>query len=314
MKASVWERIPERGSIGALRLALWLLNTCGYGVARLVAYPVALYFFLTGTISRRASMDYLRRLHLKFPESVGRPGLWKSYLHHLNFAFNILDRLWLWQGEVGRFRFSGHGLDYLKPGDGKGGLLIGAHIGSFDAMRLSVDKRYKINVVLYRANARKFNQLLKLLNPRAEINVIEIDPEDFHSAFQIQERIEAGEMVALLGDRPTPMGKQRNAWISFLGEPAPFPQSCWVLAGLLGCPVYLTVGVRTGRLRYRFFAEPIADRVVLPRGNREAALRGYMEKYVRRLEQVCAQYPYQWFNFFDVWNKPAADAASEGKP
>jgi predicted LPLAT superfamily acyltransferase len=43
--------------------------------------------------------------------------------------------------------------------------------------------------------------------------------------------------------------------------------------------------------------------VVLPRKDREAALREHVQRYVERLEHYCRLQPDNWFNFYDFWSK-----------
>jgi len=42
----------------------------------------------------------------------------------------------------------------------------------------------------------------------------------------------------------------------------------------------------------------LAERVVLPRKNRQQALSEYAQRYADKLEYYCQKNPYNWFNFF----------------
>ena len=305
MKPPLWAKIPERGSQWGIRLVLFLLNTVGYGVAMLTLLPIAGYFFVTGRAARGASLAYLQRLHQVHPEVSGPPSLWKSYLHHLHFALTLLDRLWLWQGKLEKFHFQEHGRQYLQRQDGKGMLLLGAHLGSFDALRtFALAEGFKIHIVMHRGHAQKINAVINALHPNTNLRVIELKPGDMEMVFALKDYVERGEMIAMVGDRIPPYAKQRVTWLPFLGEKAPFPQHAWLLASLLECPVCLTIGLRTGHRQYSVFAEPLAERVELPRLEREQHLQHYITQYVRRLEELCCTYPYQWFNFYDFWSLP----------
>jgi predicted LPLAT superfamily acyltransferase len=297
--------MPERGSLWGIRLVLFLLNTVGYGVAVLTLFPIVGYFFLTGRTARRASLAYLRRLHQVHPEVNGPPSLWKSYRHHLHFALTILDRVWLWQGKLEKFRFHEEGRHYIQRQDSKGALLLGAHMGSFDALRvLAFTEGFTVHVVMHRGHAQKINAVMNTLHPRTNLRVLELTPGDMEMIFTLKGYVERGEMIAILGDRMPPHAKQRVTWLPFLGKIAPFPQHAWLLASLLECPVYLTIGLRTGYRQYRVCAEPLVERVDLPRHAREERLQGYITQYARRLEELCCAYPYQWFNFYDFWSLP----------
>jgi predicted LPLAT superfamily acyltransferase len=72
------------------------------------------------------------------------------------------------------------------------------------------------------------------------------------------------------------------------------------LAALLGCPVYLLFCLREGEV-YRLYVERFGDRIVLPREDRDAALRCQIGRYAGRLEHYVMKTPFQWYNFFDFW-------------
>nr|RAV92930.1 hypothetical protein DBT53_10615 [Aerococcus mictus] len=59
--------------------------------------------------------------------------------------------------------------------------------------------------------------------------------------------------------------------------------------------------------------EPFADRIELPRANRERAIQASVERFATRLETHLRIAPLQWFNFFDFWRpggmEPPADVA-----
>jgi predicted LPLAT superfamily acyltransferase len=277
----------------------------GYRVASLSLIPIAGYFFLTGHAARCASVAYLARLYCTHPELRGWPSLWKSYLHHRQFALTLLDRLWLWQGKLEKFHFQAYGRQYLQRQDGKGMILLGAHLGSFDALRTyALAEGLKIHIVMHRGHAQKINAVLNALHPNTNLRVIELTPGDMEMVFTLKHYVERGEMIAMVGDRIPPYAKQRVTWLPFLGDKAPFPQHAWLLASLLECPVCLTIGLRTGHRQYSVFAEPLAERVELPRLEREQRLQDYMTPYVQRLEELCSTYPDQWFNFYDFWSLP----------
>ena len=89
----------------------------------------------------------------------------------------------------------------------------------------------------------------------------------------------------------------------FLGATAPFPIGPWVLAAVLGVPVFLMWPTAEGR-GFRVCFEHFRDRITLPRKNREAALQVLATEFAARLEAQVRRTPLQWFNFFDFWARP----------
>ncbi len=111
----------------------------------------------------------------------------------------------------------------------------------------------------------------------------------------------------MVADRTSVRFRQRSVYADFLGEPAPFPEGPFILAHLLGCPVYLLFCLKLDG-RYRIILEPFASPLKLPRASRQAALREAAQRYAERLEHYCLLAPHQWFNFFDFWRQ-AEDAS-----
>ena len=165
-------------------------------MGRTLIAPLVAYFVAFAPAARRASRDYLKR--------VGLPhDLRAVFAHCLRFGHCTLDRLFWALGESTRFQVTCTGREHL---DGlvaarRGALLVGAHLGSFEAMRgMAARQAMPLNIVGYFKNARLVNGVLERLNPDAATRVIGVEPGvDF--VLKLKERIEAGELVALLADR-----------------------------------------------------------------------------------------------------------------
>ena len=302
MSTAAWSNLPERGSLWGIRSVLFTLDFLGYRVASLMLIPIAAYFFATGGKSRRTSLNYLGRLHRHHPATPPAT-FWQAYLHHLEFARILLDRMLIWQGRTARFHFVTQGKELLQKKGRSGALLVGAHMGSFDALRsLAMGLENRVHVIMFRAHAQRINRVMQELNPATNLRVIELEPGDLNGVLELKDCLDRGEHVALLADRHAPGPKERVVLASFLGEPAVFPQSPWILASLLECPVHLTMAFRTGPRAYRILVEPLTERVILPRRQREDCILPHATAFARRLEELCCQYPRQWFNYYDFWN------------
>src|SRR5712692_1427735 len=91
-----WAQLPERGTPAMLRLINWIAVRIGRWAARLLLYPITLYFLISAHVARRVSREYLGRVR-------GRPAHWWHVFHHFHcFAATILDRLYLVKGEFQR--------------------------------------------------------------------------------------------------------------------------------------------------------------------------------------------------------------------
>jgi predicted LPLAT superfamily acyltransferase len=293
-----WLSVAERGSVLGIRLIAWLATAFGRTPARWVLRAVALYYFLFHASARRASAEYLARIH-------GRASHAMIYAHVLRFAEAALDRAFIVTGKFGYFEVTQTGHHWLTDlvAAGRGAILLGAHLGSFEAMRMQGDRDgLRINFLGYFRNARMINAALRQLNPTATARLIPIDPADFTFVLRIKERTDRGEFVAILGDRVGPDG--RGATVDFLGGKADFPTGVYMLASILKCPIYLTFGLYRAPNRYELFCEPFEERALLPREGREEALRAYAQRFATRLEHFVRLAPDNWFNFHSFWRKP----------
>jgi len=290
-----WFQISERGSVAGIWFLVVLSTIFGRMPARAFLRILVPYYVLIHGTAREASRGYLQRLR-------GEASLLAVHDHILRFAQCTLDRLFFVRGIIEPFEVHSHGEEHLRElfRERRGAILLGAHLGSFEAMQRMADSReMPIHVVGYFRNAKMFNAALNRLNPRSKARLIEFDPESIDFVLKIREIIEGGGLVAILGDRTRPGG--RSATVSFLGELAHFPTGAYLLASVLKCPVYLTFGLHTPPNRYDLYCELFSERIKLPRRGRKAALREQAQRFAERLEHYCRLAPDNWFNFYEFW-------------
>ena len=158
-----WAALPERGTPGALRFILWFAARVGRTSMRFLLYPIAAYFAATAHPARLASLDYLRRVHSRAPH------WWNVFGHFYCFATTILDRVYLLRSDFSRFSITIHGRDLLhrQLETGKGCVLLGSHLGSFEVLRaLGVSQqRFPIKVLMDIDHNQNLTSFLDALNP-----------------------------------------------------------------------------------------------------------------------------------------------------
>lgn len=291
-----WQAKPEAGSDFAVRLLLATVAVLGRRFAEFVLWFVSAYFVATRADARRASASYLPRVGV-------RPHWWNSLRHIHTFACVALHRFFFVQNRTEGFELRKIGMEPLDAlAEAKGGVvLLGAHFGSFEALRAGARTQSpaRVNVVMDQRNARMIRKFLSAAAPDDGLAILEVGEGAADLLLRARACVERGEQVAVLADRvgDTP----RHVRVPFLGGEASFPQGPFLLAASLRCPVFLTVGIYRGGGRYDLVAEKLAEQVLLPRGDRQAALEGYVRAYANRLETLLQSAPYNWFNFFDFW-------------
>lgn len=292
-----WLRVAEKGTRFGVRLLLVTAKLLGRRFARLILRFVALYYAIGRTDARWSSAAYLARI-------TGKPAtLAMVWRHLLTFAEVSFDRICFLRSDDRCFEVVSHGgirhLQALRD-SGRGGILLGAHFGAFEAMRARAEARdLPIHPLVYLRNAPMINALLREISPKLAARLIEINPSSPASMLGLLERIEAGQILAIMGDR---LGfNDKRVAVDFLGAPALFPTGPYLLAACLKCPVYFAAGIYTPPNRYDFHCEPLFERIELPRQGRDIHLAHCAQQYASRLEQCCRLAPYNWFNFFDFW-------------
>jgi len=310
---AAWAAQRERGSAALLRAALWCVMLAGWPLGRLLLLPITAWFLATSRPARTASRGYLRA-------ALGRPARTRDVARHFHtFACAVLDRVFLLSGRLRGFSIATEGLEHVTAilASGRGCILLGAHLGSFEVLR-SVAQTCPVPVwaLMFRRNHGALTTLLDRLAPDLRNNILEIG--DHSSMIRAHECVERGEIVGILADR-SPTG-HRQVQAPFFGRPAAFPSGPFILASTLAAPVVLFHAVRTGPRRYAVRFEPFADRVVLRRSHRSADLNAYAARYAAALEQACRAHPFNWFNFYPFWDladadaPPAVPAAALGAP
>ena len=292
-----WKQRKEGGGW----FAIWLIRTIGrYGgraVARALLYPITLYFLLRRPAERRDSRAWLTR-------ALGRPATLADIARHIHtFAATILDRVFLLSENTRRFEVAVHGVEpvHAQLDRGRGVLLFGSHLGSFEVLRVLAQQRpdYVIRVVLDKQHNVAMQSLLDALNPALAGNIIDAGQDGPALMLEIQQALQAGALVALLVDRAQPGGATVAA--EFFGRPAQFPLAPWLIASVLRVPVALGFGLYRGGNRYRLVFEAFRECVEIPRAQRRSAAAAVIRDYAARLEHHARSAPYTWFNFYDFW-------------
>jgi len=306
-----WQARPEAGG----RVAQWLLRTLAFRVgrpiARFITFFAALYFMIRRAPERAASRAYLARV-------LGRrPTPWDVYKHFLWFSTVTLDRLYLMADRFSRFDVDIRGIQQLDEAMklSRGTLLLSAHLGSFDALRvLSLrNPNAQIRILLDVGQGAGITNLLNALNPRLASTIIDARRPGPELVLEMQGALEQNAVVSTLADRLRPGNPSVEA--DFLGSKAPFPASPWLFASALQVPVIIAFGLFRGGNRYELHFERFDVQLPRDRRQRAAALAEVVQRFAGRLEHFTRLAPYNWFNLYDFWETslaktPAAERAA----
>jgi predicted LPLAT superfamily acyltransferase len=297
-----WASINESSFVAGMRLLFWICRVFGRWPFRLVLYPVLAWYVAVKPVARRASAGYLTRMNRITPVASG----WLGVIRHFaSFAENILDKMLLWGGLVDTSTVRFHGVEQMRQmlAEGRGALLLCSHLGNVDLCRVLSHQQsgLKLTVLVHTRHARAFNDMLAALDPRSQMNLMQVTEMTPVTAMLLSERVANGEFVVIAGDRVPVSRDPRVAMVPFLGSPAAFPVGPYVLASVLQCPIYLMFPLRD-RQGYEVVFEKLSDTVRLPRKGRDAALAQLAGAYAARLQHYASLSPLEWFNFYDFWH------------
>ena len=304
-----WSRTQERGTVLGIKLLLAVYSLLGRGVFNLILRGVMRYYHLTGKRARNASEQYLFQLKTYAEQqNIELPAELTSYNHLLSFGHTMLDKLAAWKGDFSVDNLTIHGQEQFESmvENQQGVLILGSHLGNIELCR-ALGRRHshiKINALVFTEHAERFNSVMKAVNPQSDLNLIQVTSMGPDTAILLQQKLEQGEWIVIVGDRTSTSKESRSVWAEFLGKEAPFPQGPFMLASVLKAPVFLLFGLRDDsqtKPHFNVYFEHFSDKIELPRKAREQSLQQVVQKYADRLQHYTLKAPLQWYNFFNFW-------------
>ena len=304
-----WSRTQERGTVLGIKLLLTIYTLLGRGVFNLILRGVMRYYHITGKRARNASEQYLFQLKAYAEQqNIELPVELTSYNHLLSFGHTMLDKLAAWKGDFSAENLTIHGQDQFENmvANQQGVLILGSHLGNIELCR-ALGRRHsniKINALVFTEHAERFNSVMKAVNPQSDLNLIQVTSMGPDTAILLQQKLEQGEWIVIVGDRTSTSKESRSVWAEFLGKEAPFPQGPFMLASVLKAPVFLLFGLRDDSQRkphFNVYFEHFSDKIELPRKTREQSLQQVVQQYADRLQHYTLKAPLQWYNFFNFW-------------
>lgn len=287
-----WTEKAERGSECLIRLIVWLARSMGRSFCRILLYPIVLYFMLADRTARRASFEFIQSVK-------GRRARMTEVFNHLyHFAATLLDRVYMASNDFKRFEVTIENRYLLDQGlsFGRGCVLLGSHLGSFDLMVLAT--RFTNPLPL---------SIMMRVDPRARVRRIAgIDDSQLRiiplgevgSFLRAYDLLKQGEVVAILADR---VEGHSVLPVHFFGQTIMLPTAPYVLAARSGAKLLACFGIYEGANRYRI--KFIETGICLESHSRGSELQAAVSRYALILEEQAKLYPLNWFNFYPYWDQ-----------
>ncbi len=183
---------------------------------------------------------------------------------------------------------------------GRGVLLLTAHLGNWEIGGLMLAQmRQPVHVVLVPDIFPGVERERRRLHTSSGVTEIRVD-RSFVPALAVLRVLRGNGIVAMQGDRDF---DNTGIAVPFFGRQAFFPRGPFRVAMASGATVLPAFIVRLPGGRYRAIVEEPLE--IEAGGDRDAALRGNIERYVAILERYVRQYPDQWYCFYPFWDDPS---------
>lgn len=313
-----WSEVQEVGrSQWQFRFMLWIVCHLPLFLVEVCTAVVVFFFYLGAKPIRERSRNYLNHVAQVKGE---KPSFWGPYKHVLAFALSMMEKLRGFQGAIKlqQLETQNDDLDMLvkQLENGEGAFLLCSHLGNMEMLRSltgygekHTKNDFKVFPVVDFSGTSKFNALLRELNPELMNQVIDANSIGVDSAVWMKERIAEGNLVVIAGDRTSANSRNRNVETEFLGETANFPEGSFTLAGVLNAPIYFVFAIRKNdfdiQSPYEMHVVRASTELGGPRKERPAKTKMLLQEYTNLLEKHCLRHPYQWYNFYNFWEKSA---------
>jgi predicted LPLAT superfamily acyltransferase len=287
----------SKGTPLGYRIFVFVVRTFGLTPAYLLLRFVAFYYVIFSWSTSKHIYRYFRHFQ--------RYGVLRSvlsiYRNYYIFGQTLLDKIVVMAGIDNKFTYEFDGEDNLRQivKGGRGGILLSAHVGNWEAAgHLLRRLETRINVVMYDGEHQQIKDYLQQVTGGRNLNVILIRPDMSH-VYAMGEALQKNELICLHADRF--LEGNKTMVTNFLGEDAQFPQGPFLLSSSFKVPVSVVFAFKESATHYHFYGSPLFER------SSDESKPDFMDRllsnFVHQLEQKVKMYPEQWFNYFNFWGK-----------
>lgn len=288
----------SHGNVLGYRMFVFAIKHFGLGITYFMLRFVALYFFF---FSDKKSLKFFFGKILGYGFVKTQLSIYRNYCY---LGQVLIDKIAILSSKKKLFTFDFEGEAYLHEmsSAGRGGLLIGAHMGNWEVAGQLLERiDAKVNIVMYDAEHEKIKALLEDVMKDKKLNIIAIKDDSSH-LHKIAEAFNNNEFVAMHGDRFLP-GTNTVA-MNFLGKEALFPTGPLYMASKNKVPVSFVYTLKESSSHYHFFAtKPKVFAYPAQLKTRKQDMRAMVQEYVTSLETIVRKFPLQWFNYFPFWEE-----------
>jgi predicted LPLAT superfamily acyltransferase len=281
----------QRGSAWSIKLVFNLYRIFGYTFIYYLMYPVTFFYFLFATNVKQALKIYYAQLELPFT--------YQRYFHHLRyFAICMVDRF-ISKVTPHAYTFEYANKEELSCMLNKGCILLLSHYGGWATAANTPHVKNNIHVVMQEALLQTIKEIENNIeNPQENVHVIDLNKGGVAATLEITHALRNDEVVAIMADRAN--DKKYLKMMPFFKELAGFNKNPFQIAYKLNKPLIVFFTINIGKQHYKVVQKEI---LLNTTHEQEQAIEEAMKSYIQYYETILKQYPHQWFNFYNFWEK-----------
>lgn len=277
-----------------------LIKLGGRRLAYFFLYFIVLYYTLFRPSVRKKCYFYLSH---RFPDDSLFKRMIRSFRLSLELGKVLIDRAIIGILGYEKLSVSFEEKEILTNliSKSNGIILLIAHVGCWQvALSALSSLKTRVNMVIHREEGDVDRHYFEHQSTELPFGII--DPEGYlGGTLEMVNVLKKGELLSIMGDRV--LGNPKNTVsIDFLGEKALFPYSAFKVASATGAPIVLLFTFKTGASK---FGLNLAKVIHVPEnlGRSGKNYKPYVSEFVNELEKYTEAYPFQFFNFYDMWGK-----------
>lgn len=267
--------------------------------------PFAAYALLGLVAWHYAIFDHagIRALK-KFRNNAGfkHTNIFHLFRHFYSFGMVLIDKVAfsIKKNPPFKFTFINENMISEALAQGKGVILLSAHIGNWEIIGNLLSDRLSTHIyaVLLDNEKQEIKEVFKEVAKSRRFMTINMTNNILDVIIPIKEALKNNGIVCFLADRFISSSKIK---LHFFGEEAAFPTGPFEIAAITGAPILPVFSVKDSMTHFTAKSYPPITFEGVTRSNRNECIKEAMKSFISNMEREAKKHPYQWFNFFDVW-------------
>ena len=220
---------------------------------------------------------------------------WATYRNHCLFGQTVIDKFAMYAGHKFKMAYQGKELYDALLAKPEAFIQLSAHIGCSEILGYTLHVDKPCNVLVYGGEKASLMSYREASFGDMNIRMIPVGVEGSHSE-DIVEALDRGEILSAFADRFMNVNKVVVATIHGFG--VNLAKGPFSLATTRGIDVIMASAMKENDGSYTAYFTPLPYDRSLPKAQQRQQIA---DAYTAEIERLLDLYPYQWFNYSDLW-------------